>query len=267
VDVQNNVNGFRVESEQLVERARGAEHPDALDEAQDHLVETLQFRSDGMAGIASRLPSALGEEGRGDAVGQIAAQMQNFLTSDVIYSQRVIPSLEGPLRSEGLRGEVGDLPQSQFLPDIDWLQPDLVETRIAGLRGDTADEDAAAPGLHGTGLGEVTVQPAGEALVEGATTEVQLGDETSFEVEITNQGENDEADVPVTIAIEGGDQPIELEGEVESIAQGDTAAATLPLTEQPAAGEELELTVTIEPVPGEEMADNNEGTFPVTFTP
>ncbi len=150
VDVQNNVNGFRVESEQLVERARGAEHPDALDEAQDYLVEALQFRSDGMAGIASRLPSALGEEGRGDAVGQIAAQMQNFLTSDVIYSQRVIPSLEGPLRREGLRGQVGDVPQSRFLPDIDWLQPDLVEARIAGLRGDTADDTrgGARPPRH-----------------------------------------------------------------------------------------------------------------------
>lgn len=265
VDVQNNVNGFRVAAEQLVDRARDTERPDDLDAAQESLVEALQFRSDGVSGIASRLPTALADEGSGDAVDQIAAQMQNFLTSDVIYSQRVIPNLEGALRRQDLRGQVGDIPESRFLPDIDWLQPAIVAARVGGTSGNSSQE-TGAPGLHGTGLDEVTVEPAGEALIEGATTEIPLADEVSFEVTIANQGENEESDVPVGITIGSGRDAIELAGDVDSVAEGETGTATIPLTETPPSGEELELTVTIEPVAGEEMLDNNEGTFTVSFT-
>lgn len=267
VDIQNNVNGFRVESDQLVDRARAADHRDAFDAAQGFLLETLEFRSDGLSAIADRLPSALGEEGRDEAVTQIAAQMQTFLASDVIYSQRVIPNLEGPLREQELLSEAGDIPTSQFLPDISWLEPKTVETKIAALRGGTAATDQpATPGLHGTGLGDVTVQPAGQALTEASLAEIPLSDDLAFEVGVVNQGENDETNVPVRVSISGGDEPIELDGELDSVAEGETATATIPLTDRPPTDQELELKVTIEAVPGEDKLENNELTFAVTFS-
>jgi hypothetical protein len=265
VDVQNNVNGFRVEAERLVDRAQATEHPDDLQGAQDFLVETLQFRSDGLTAVAEQLRTALGDEGRGEAVAQIAAQMQNFLASDVIYSQRVIPRLEGALREKELLGEVGDIPRSTFLPDIAWLEPEVVGARIAALRG-AGDDTAAAPGLHGTELGEVTVQPSGQALAEGGTTPIELTGDAAFEVQVTNQGENDETDIPVTISISGGASPIELEGTIDSVAAGETATATIPLEEEPPTGQQVEITVTVEEVPGEETVDNNEATFGATFS-
>jgi hypothetical protein len=266
VDVENTVNGFRVEAEQLVERAEATERPDQFQAAQDYLVEALEFRRDGLSAIAERLPTALADEGRGEAAAQIAAQMQNFLASDVIYLQRAIPNLEGPLKEKELAGEVGEIPRSQFLPDIDWLQPVAVSDAGAGLRGDAASSEPATPGLHGTGLEDVAVQPSGQSLVEGETNEIPLRGDVAFDVAVANQGENDESEVPVTISIEGGDEPIELEGELDSIAAGETGTATVPLADTPPTGEELELTVTIEGVPGEEMLENNEGTYPVIFS-
>lgn len=265
VDVQNNVNGFRIEAENLIERARSTEHPDQFIAAQDSLVEVLEFRGDGLGAIADLLPTALADEGRGAAIAQIAAQMQNFLVSDTIYTQRVVPNLEGPLREEELGGEVGDIPESQFLPDIDWLRPEVVAAAIAGLRGESSTA-AAAPGLHGTGLEGVTVQPTEEPLVEGGANQIALTGDVAFEVEVVNQGENDEVDVPVRIAIEGG-EPIDLEGDLDSVPEGETATVTIPLEGEPTTGQELEMTVTVEQVPGEETLDNNEVTYAVTFTP
>ena len=268
VDVQNNVNGFRVEAQQLVDRAHAADPPDEFAAAQDYLLETLEFRSDGLAAVADRLPTALGEEDREEAVTGIAAQMQNFLASDVIYSQRAVPNLEGPLRQEELLNEAGDIPKSQFLPDIAWLEPQTVETRVAALRGEggASSEEPATPGLHSTGLGDVTVLPGGEALVEGTSTQIPYSRDLAFEVGVVNQGENDETAVPVRVSISGGEEPIELEGELDSIAEGETGSVTIPLTDRPPTDQELEVTVTVEGVPGEEKLDNNEATFAVTFT-
>lgn len=267
VDVQNNVNGFRVEAEQLVDRAKEAEHPDEFQEAQGFLLETLEFRSAGVAAIADRLPTALSEEGADEAAEQIAAQMQNFLASDVIYSQRVIPNLEGPLRRQELVNQIDDIPQSRFLPDIAWLEPEMVASSVAALRGEGGGADeAATPGLHGTGLGDVTVQPGGQTLSEDAATEIPFSRDLAFEVGVVNQGDNDETGVPVQVSISGGDEPIELEGDLESVAEGETGTVTIPLEGRPPTNQELEVTVTIEAVPGEDKLDNNEASFLITFT-
>lgn len=263
VDIQNSLNGFRVQAEQLVERARGTEPPDELVQAQRFLVETLEFRRDGLGAVAEELPKALGDEGRREATERIAAQMQNFLTSDVVYSQRVVPNLQGALRDEDLAGEV-EVAKSRFLPDIEWLDPSTVADRVSRIRGGGGAAEDAAPGLHGTGLG--TVSAGTQALAQGGTTNVTLSDDLSFRVQVVNQGENDEQDVTVRLSLKGTGEPIELEGRVEEIAQGQTETATIPLEDPPPTGERVTVDLEVEPVPGEEKTDNNKGTYTVIFT-
>ncbi len=45
-------------------------------------------------------------------------------------------------------------------------------------------------------------------------------------MKFTNQGENDEFDVKVTVAIEGGDKPIKASRTVDTVAKGQTAEAS-----------------------------------------
>ena len=52
VDFTSNVNGAKVQADQLVDRANDTDVPDELKGAHDHLVETLEFRRDGLDGIA-----------------------------------------------------------------------------------------------------------------------------------------------------------------------------------------------------------------------
>lgn len=270
VDLRNRINAFRNQAEQLVDRADGTDRPGELNSAHDYLVETLGFRRDGLEAIATALPTALGDEGRGQATRRIAAQMQNFLASDVVYSQRFVPRLQEGLRDEELLDDV-PLPQeltgprTGFLPDIEWLRPDTVTDRISRIRGGGAGR-AATPGLHGTGLGVITVNPGGATLAEGQTADLKASDDLSFDVEIQNQGENEERDVTVRVAITGAGRAIRLEERLDTIDQGENKKVSIPLADRVPTGRPVTLEFEVRPVPGEKKVDNNKAEFPAIFS-
>jgi hypothetical protein len=270
VDLQNSINGLRVQAEKLVERAKGLDHPNQVNTAQRYLVETLEFRGDGLGSIADSLPTALGDTGRSVATAKIAAQMQNFLASDVIYTQRFVPNLQKALRKEKLLDDVPlpeevSQPKSGFLPDIEWLRSTVVADRIGRIRGGGGGK-AAAPGLHGTGLGTVTVQPSGRALTPGAAVDIPVSKDLAFQVQIQNQGENDERDVTTKISISGAGKPVELEERLDTIARAESKTVTIPLATTPPTGRAVTIKVTVTPVPGEKKTDNNRASFPAIFT-
>ena len=263
VDIENFFNQFRNQSAQLLERLEGTDTPDELATAQRYLIETFTFRRDGIAAIADALPTALAPQDRRESTEGIAAQMQQFLTSDVIYRLRAKPRIDAVLREEGLAGEER-VPESPFLPDIDWLDPTTVADRISRISTSGGGDEAAAPGLHGNGVG--TVALGGTALTPGGSATISLSDDLAFEVQVQNQGENTETDVGVTVTVGSGGEAIELEETLPEIAAGETQTVTLPLAERPPTGEQLPVSVEVLPVPGEEKTDNNVGEFSVIFT-
>jgi hypothetical protein len=265
VEIQNRVNEFRGEADQLVERAGEVDHPGELDAAHRYLVDTLAFRRDGLTRIARDLPTALGQEGRAEARERIAAQMQAFLASDVVYSQRFFPRTATELDDQDLGDEV-EVPPSQFLPDLEWLSPTVVADRIGRISGGGGEDGTAAPGLHGTGLVSVTVKPAGTALTEGGAAEIPAAEDLSFDVQLQNQGENDEQDVTVTVEISGAGEPIRVEDSIDAIAAGETQTISVPLADTPPTGRPVTIKVEIQAVPGEEKTDNNVAEYPAVFT-
>lgn len=267
VELQNTVNGYASEAAQLVDRAKGTDHPGELNGAHRYLVETLEFRRDGLKGIADNLPQALGDRGE-EATQNIAAQMQNFLTSDVVYSQRFYPRLQAGLKDEDLLGSEKP-PKSSFLPDPEWLVPGTVADRIGRIgsgEGGSGTSGPVAPGLHGTGLGTVQVQPGGTTLNEGGATQIKAAPNLSLDVQVANQGENDEKNVTVKVSIKGSGKPIELEEKLPEIAAGQTKTVSVPLSSAPPAGSPVTISVAIAAVPGEKKTDNNKGSFPAVFS-
>jgi hypothetical protein len=268
VDAANVVNGLRSESATLVDRAEDLDAPDEVSTAQTNLLDALELRRDGLAAVANALPGALADEERRESTSDIAEMMQVFLASDVLLKYRFLPSLQQTLRDEDLTGEVS-LPRQQrleFVPDVQWVDPDFVADQIAGLRGEAGGgtDESAAPGLHGNGLGTVTL--GGVALVPGASATVPLTDDLSFEVQVVNQGENTETDVNVKVTVGEGNDATELEEAIPEIAAGEQQNVTIPLAEKPATGENIPVTVEVEPVAGEEKTDNNSADFTVIFT-
>lgn len=269
VDLQNNINGFRAEASKLAERAKKRDTPGELKTAHRYLVDALQLRADGLGSIARLLPTALGDQGAGTAIKQIAAQNRLFDASDVLFTQRYLPRLYSAIKKEGLVNDVPipeilRSPKKGFLPDINWLRPTVVAETLTGTGSTTSS--AATPGLHGTGLVAVTVQPSGVALTPSGTVDIRAQKGLSFDVQAQNQGQNDEKNVLVKVTVAGSGKPISVDQEIASIAAGETATASVPLPSLPATGRPVTITVTVKAVPGEKKTDNNKQAYQAIFT-
>jgi CARDB len=259
LDVQNEVNAQATDAEQLLQRARGTDHPDELNAAQSWIVASLEFRRDALKRVAQRIPAALGERGAKPAINSIAAQMQMFLASDVIYSQRATPELKEAFADRDIDER---LPTSRSLPDLGWLDPSDVETRLGRIG---SAQRSATPGAHGSGLEGVTVKPSGTALSETGVNRIAAGEDLTFDVAVQNQGESEETDVGVSVSIRDG-RPINLDQTISRIAPGDSQTVSVPITPTPETGAVSEVTVEVAPVPGERVRDNNKATYQVVFT-
>jgi hypothetical protein len=265
VQLGTSVNTTRNQAQGLVDRAKNLEPPDELSRAQRYLIDTLEFRRDGITAVALELPTALGAANTDAAAARIAAAMQEFLASDVVYNQRVLPDLRGPTAKQGLTAQVS-FQQSRFLLDLGWLSPTTVADRMSRIRSGTGTTGAVAPGLHGTGLGAVTVKPGGQTLSPGTATQLKVSPNTTFDVQVMDQGQNDEKQVRVRLTITGAGKPIVVTQTIPSIAAGATATASIPLAATPSTGLPVTIKVEALPVPGEKNTTNNRAQFSAVFT-
>jgi hypothetical protein len=262
VDRQNQANTLRADSATLADRAQDLDVPGDLSEAHDYFLEALELRRDALAVVADQLPGALAQEERRNSTTVIAEMMQVFLASDVLLTRRFREVLTDALASEKVSTE--DVPPRaalRFIQEANWLAPDYVADQIAGIRG---TDGGATPGLHGNGLGAVSL--GGIALAPGVSATVAVSSDLAFDIEVVNQGDSTETDVRVTVEVGEGGDAIDLEETINEIAAGEAKIATIPLTEQPPTGQNVPITVRAEPVPGEEVTDNNVAEFTVIFT-
>jgi hypothetical protein len=261
-DLQVQVNQLRQGADDDVTRAEGFDVPDEMAEAQDNLLLVLNLRAEAIRKIADKIPTA---QGRGTparrAVEQIAGQMQAFLASDVVYSQRVAPQIKEALDDAGIEGQT--IATSRSLRDLAWLNPDVVEERLGSASGGSSS-DTVAPGLHGHGLesvsvGDVTLQP-------GVTNRVPVSGGVTFTVAVANQGDNNESDVRVTVSVRGSGKPITVNKTVPQTTSKQTARVSIPLGQSPPVGQATTVEVAIAKVAGEQKLDNNRQRYTVLFT-
>lgn len=259
LEAQTKVNAQRVDAEQLVQRAKNANHPGELSTANGWLVTAFQFRADAIGKIANLLPTALGDKGKQAAIDSIAGQMQALLASDVIYSQRAIPALTSEFSKRSIDEK---FPNQQFLPDLGWLDPNTVKTRLEKLTGTS---QAATPGLHGTAIQGVTVQPSGTALTNAGVNRIAVSNQLSFDVKVNNGGASEETDVGVSITIQAT-KKIAVNQTIPRIAAGQSETVSIPLSQKPETGSVSTLTVEIAAVPGEKNTTNNKASYQVAFS-
>jgi hypothetical protein len=266
-DLETAISGYREAAEVQYRQARDLDVPSEMRGAQEAALIALEWRQNGLRYIGERVRTALGDEGEAanQAIEEIAGQMQVFLASDVSWETRVIPFVKGALDDEEIGGQ--EIARSQFLPDQAWLSPETVAAELDQqlTTGDGGGGEPTGPGLHGTGLdstsyGDVTLQP-------GTANQLTYVPGQAFAVAFTNQGENDEFDIKVTMRIqpEGGDA-ITLSDTIPKLVPGESATAELPLEDEPPLDTAVTIRVTVARVPGEEKVDNNRSEYPALFT-
>jgi CARDB len=245
------VNADRSAMDSYAARIDGLDAPGDMSRAQTALELTYDLRSSAMNEIADKLPTALGDAGSAKAIAGIARQMRKLLASDALYGTVVRPEIDSVLADNGIEGK--DVPESEFLPDTKWLEEDAIAAALGTVSGSSA---ADASGLHGTELTGVAVN--GTELGEEAAS-IPAGETPEVEVSVENQGESTEEGIGVTVSVGG----TELEGSIEAVEPGETAAVSIPLTGAPKG--EVTLEVEVDTVPGEQVTENNEASFTVVF--
>jgi hypothetical protein len=264
-DVQVAVQQVRLEAQQDADRARKLSAPGDVAEAQHDFEMVMNFRLSGVTEIASQLNKALSSSpSAADAIRRIAGQMQQFLASDVVYSQRVQPQIQAALKDKDINDQ--QVPSSKFLPSIGWLDADQVGTKLnpTTTSDSSSGKGTPKPGTHGHGLlstkvGTVTLQPG--SAINKVTTATPLPVAVSY----ANQGENDETNVVINITITGGPRRISVNKTLNQTKAGTQGAVTINLPSPPPKGTSTVMKVTIKPVNGEINTTNNTSSYTVLF--
>jgi hypothetical protein len=235
-------------------RVDSLDTPGDMESAQGKLELVYELRGSAMNEIADRMSTALGDVGSEQAIKAIAKQMSVLAASDVLYASVVRPEINGVLADNDIEGE--DVPKSAFVPDgTEWLDEANVSSALGSVSGATGGE---TPGVHGLGLLGTSIN--GTELAAEATTSVSAEETPEVEVEVQNQGESTENGITVSVGVEGGET---LQGTISMLPAGETEVVTIPLTSAPKGTVTLE--VEAEPVPGEQVSENNSATYTVEF--
>jgi hypothetical protein len=264
-DLSTLINGYRVQAESQYQQAKRIDTPGDMTAAQRSFLIAMEMRRDGLQSIADRIRTALSSdaEAADKAIEEIAGAMQLFLSSDVIYTTRVLPLISSTLRKADVGAQ--ELQRTAFMPGVQWLDPSVVADALGQQlsAGGGGNGREPAPGLHGTGID--SVQVGDQTLDPEGPNRIAYGPDTEFTVNFTNQGENDEVDIVVVLKIEGGPEPIRVQKSVASVPAGTAAAATLGLDKAPPLDTPMTVTVQVKPVPGEEKKDNNTSQYDAAF--
>jgi hypothetical protein len=248
------VNADRSAMDNYLARVDGLDAPGDMGNAQDTLELVYELRGSAMGKIADQMSTALGDVGSEKATASIARQMNVLAASDVLYAEVARPEIDGVLADNGI--EADDVPESVFVPDgTEWLDESAISEALGSVSGASA---AATPGVHGLGLLGTSVN--GTELTPEGSAAVAAEETPEVEVQVQNQGESAENGITVSVSVSGGGT---LQQDISSIEAGETATVTIPLT--PAPKGEVTLEVVAEPVPGEQVSENNEATYTVIF--
>ena len=258
LNVEVQIDQLRIQAQTLATRAKDLSVPAEMAAAQRAVLLALDLRAEALTKIAALVPTALGGQGK-QAVTQIAGDMEIFLASDVLYSQRVAPLIQQALSAAGIHG-LGTA-SSRSLPNLGWLEPSTAEARISGKS--SSAPSAPVTGNHGSALKEVSV---GTNKLEGEPTlnHIKGGSNPTLTAIVENSGEAEEHNVKVDVTVTAGGKQFKASHVIEKTEPGKTVSVDIPVAGVPL-GVAAKVELFAEGVPGENDLENNKGVFLAIF--
>jgi hypothetical protein len=255
LDAQQEVLRQRDTSQTLLERAEQISTPGQMHDADNAVIQTLTLRRDALSSIAQNVTQATARTQTTNAISAISNAMGSLYASDILWTQIGKPEIQKVLDDEGVDG--APLPNGKFMPAnaTDYLNQTTLVTKLNALTGQTS---STTGGVHGLQLDSTTL--GGQTLTPDSTNNVP-SDASEIDIQITNSGDSDETGISVTATL-GGTQ---LTGQLAALSAGEQGSVKIPLTSKPTPGTETTLEVVVNPVPGEQLTDNNTSTYTVVF--
>ena len=269
-DVQAQINQLRLRAKAQTSQAQGFSVPGDMKPPQRNLLLTLGLIEESMGKVAEKMLPALSTDAATaePAVVAITAEMQSFVSANVVYKRRVAALIKQALDDHEIGGQT--IQDSSFIPNLGWLDAATVARRVhadAGRgAGATTSTQPPAPGLHGHGLLGVSVGDTALDAGTNAVNRIPGGANVTFTVKIANQGENPEQDVSVKVTVRGGGKTITAQKTVDQTTAGSEVEVAVPLDQAPPPGVSVKITVEVRKVNGEENVSNNKAEYPAIFT-
>jgi hypothetical protein len=252
LDVELKVDELLKQTQTIATRAKSLNVPGEMAAAQRDLLLALDLRVEGMSKLAALVPAVLSVQAK-QASAKIAGDMEIFLASDVIYSQRVAPLIQQALAADGITGL--STASTRLLPNIGWLEASTVAARIAGETTSSAQSTQTLSGHHGSALIGVSVG-ATKLEAEPAINHIGGGGSPTFTATVEDAGEFNETDVKVDVTVTVTGKQYKSSHLIDKTEPGKQANVEIPISGLPL-GQPAKVEVQVEPVPGE---TNHEGT-------
>src|SRR5205823_3871632 len=177
--------------------------------------------------------------------------------SDVLY-RLAKGQIDPVLKDQGINDQA---PESVFMTDPQrWLDPLEVASALAAVSA-----HKAANGTHGLALLQTTVKPGNVTLDPNTPATISGGGTPAIDVQVQNQGSVEETNVGVSFQLTGGTQTITGTATIPRISAGAIQTASIPIQPSPDKNKQLSLEVIVQPVPGEQITNNNRSTYTLTF--
>ena len=260
-DIEAKLVGIAEQERQNVQAAQGLGAPGRLRDENAHLVEALQFRVSGIAGLAATFKSTSGSKNNANDAALLAEQADRLLASDVVWDDLFKAPAMSWLTADGITGV--SVPESHF------ISSDLVTARSMSLvlqriRG--ASTGGTVSGLHGTNIVSVQAIPGGKTLAVGSLNTVTATTGLAFAVTVADSGNYQEVQIPVTLTIEKSGSPIVKTQTIQLINPGEKKVVTFTNLGSVPFATQTTVKVDVKPVAGEANTANNSAQYPVIFS-
>ena len=268
--LEQKITGLARQQQLDVQRAQQISPPGALQSEHTSLVQAMQYRLNGLNGLASALAATASSKDTTRAGTLLSAQMQRLLASDVIYQDSFKAPSAQQLNRQGVTGTNDNggplVPDSNFLQSSDLVTPTAMITVLSRIRG--AATTPSTGGLRGTNIESVKVLPAGTELSTSTQTKIVPSTTMTFQVMVKNSGDSQESSIPVTLKIvQSQGSTITKHATIDFISPGETKPVTF-------GGDFSAITfaapatvkVEVQPVQGETNTSNNSADYPVIFS-
>ena len=266
-DVQTQLDQDASAAQSQLQQARNLNVPSQVQTAQQNFLLTLSLRESGVSDTDKNIQGALSKTNQA-AINSIAADMQQFLASDVVYTTQTATQIAAALHAAGISVGTTDgqtIQPTSFFTNLGWLTPTYIAKSIGASSSSSASGAAACPAADQCGHKLNSVSVGGIALSTGGGNTISTSSAPMFTANLTNDGTNTESGVTVQVTVTtSSGTTITAKKVVGTTSPGQIYTPTITLPSTPPTGS-ASVVVTVEKVPGETNVANNTFTFPVTF--
>ena len=264
-ELETSLQQYAQQEQQAYDQAQQIRPPGPLRSYHRQLVDALELRAKGLAGLGDALSQAASSKDATAAAQKLTDRAALLTASDVVWDELYKGPASQQLASLGITGVV--IPESHFVAN-----PELVGSRSFSLlfaRLHTGASTGGKPsGKHGDGLVSVRVMPQGADLTTSTATTVKVSADLSFVVTVEDSGDFQEVNVPVTLTVDAGGSPIVTHKSIPLIQPAQQQTVNFGNFNLPTSAFGAKATVKVEvgPVAGEINTANNSASYTVFFT-